>query len=157
MQIAQKWTVGNEIFDSKEEAEAYLEVHQDQARVDAYIDFLRKNGTKKVSGIIPQHLLDFIRFEKGTLVVDPTASETVEEEPEIPEVKEEEIEQEAASEPAAEVKEEAKTDPKPSLFAQNDTEAKEADDGDNTESLPEVAPEVMASSDKPKGKSLFAT
>jgi len=157
MKVEQKYVVGREIFDTLEAAEEYLEVHQDQSRIDAYTDFLRDKGAQRISRTITDHLMDFIKFEKGTLTVDPTKK--IQETEEVPEVAEEEIENEAPEvkeEAVAEPEQEAVNEPKPSLFAQNDVEA-ESEDPDGAEEVPEVPPEVMAATEsKPKGKSLFS-
>jgi hypothetical protein len=158
--VEQKFVVGDKIFDTADEAQEYLEQHQDQLRIDAYTDFLRQNGAQRISRTITEHLMDFIKFEKGTLDVTTQSASSTEEE-EVPEVSEDEI-----------VKEEQpiKTDSK-SLFA--DSDAEHADSQQSDEAAGEVAagsdegddssvngdeevPAALTEKPKPKGKSLFA-
>jgi hypothetical protein len=65
--IKQKFEVLGKYFDTVEDAEAYLTANKDQARVDAFIQYMRDNGAKRIPTNVPEAILNFIKFENGTL------------------------------------------------------------------------------------------
>lgn len=156
LKVEQKFVVGKKIFDTAEEAEKYLVEFQDQSRIDAYTDFLRENGTQRISRTITDHLMDFIKFEKGELVVSEEKKTTETEEPEEPEVQEV-LEKEITSEDK----------PSKSVFADSDNKAESADfsgsdesptgaEDDSAINKDDIVPAALTEKPKTKGKSLFA-
>ena len=135
IQIKQRFEVAGEIFDTLEEAEAYLATAADSVRVEAFFDWYKENrGAQRISQTSRDMIHDFIRFEAG----EPSASQAEEEEEpsDLDEATEIVAEGLAEGETLA-TEPEATAEPKPSIFAAADAEAEEEE------------------ASRPAGKSLF--
>lgn len=162
--ITPKFEVCGQYFDSIKEAEKYLAEHEDQARVEAYTQYLRDNGAQRINKSVTETVLDFIQFEKGIRIPSPETAAPVVETPE-PVAAEEETAAPAEAKAEAQVAEVPSDEEKPpftpdkpvgkSLFANSDATAEAETEEEPAEEVPAAVVEQQAATTT--RKSLFAS
>lgn len=106
MQIVEKFCVGEQCFNTKEEALTYIENSAERIMIDAFVEFKRAGGAQRVNTSTIEEYLDFVRSQQVATPAPEAPKQDAEEAAEVKEVETPTVDETPAEEPVPQPEEE---------------------------------------------------